>query len=184
MNVLQVGGNIGSLALIPIVITLLLKLKNAEIDSLKEQNNVLKEQVEMLELFKVSGIREQFEALKKFYEEKTKEAEETRRQVAKITKELGNVKSLSKKDGELIIELFQKTFNLMDFMMEEGTAAGRGLSGKQLIWHDLYFMEGPIGELWRQQSKDGGRFYRETMEEWRKMREEPKRKEGKADSSL
>jgi len=170
--------NIASLALIPIVITIVLTLKNAQIDSLKEQNNVLKEQVEVLELFKVSGTREEFEALKKFYEEKVKEAKEARRQVAKITKELGNMKSLSKKDGRLIVDLFKATFKLMDFMMEEGTAAGRGLSGRGLIWHDLYFMEGPIGELWRQQSKDGGKFYRETMEEWRKDREEARRKEG------
>lgn len=163
MNVLEVGGDIGSLALIPIVIAIVVKLKNAQIDSLKEQNNILKEQVEMLELFKVSGVREQFEALKKFHEEKTKEAKEANKQLVKITKELGKLKSLSKEQVREIVALFQIAMKYISLLPSP--------MAQDLISQPLYMMEGPIGELWREY-KDGGKLWREIKEYERKRKKE------------
>ena len=170
MNVLEVVlNNIASLVLIPIVIAIVLKLKNAQIDSLKEQNKTLREENNMLGLFSFSKVRKEFEALRKFYEEKDKEAEEAKRKLIKTVRELGNQKSLSERQARLIVELFKKAISYMGFAPSP--------MGKDYIPQVLYMMDGPIGELWREYA-DGGKL-------WRKMKEyERKQKErGKSSSS-
>ncbi len=161
--------NIVSLALIPTVIIIVLKLKNVQIDSLREQNNVLKEQARVLGLFRISGIEEEFKSLRNFYEKKDKEAEEAKRELIKTVKELESQKSLSERQARLIVELFKKAISYMGFAPSP--------MGKDYVSQVLYMMDGPLGELWREYA-DEGRL-------WRKMKEyERKQKErGKSSSS-
>lgn len=170
MNYVEVfWNNIASLVLIPTVIFIVLKLKNVQIDSLREENNVLKEQVKLLGLFRISEVEKEFEAMEKFYERRKREAEEAKKKLFKMTKELENVKSLNKRDAGLIVELFKKAVSYMGFAPTP--------MGRDYISQILYMMDGPIGELWREYA-DGGEL-------WQKMKEyERKQKErGKSSSS-
>ena len=170
MNALEIfSSNIGSLAVISTVIIIVLKLKNAQIDSLKEQNKTLREENNMLGLFRISEVRKDFEALRKFYEEKDKETEEAKREMIKTVRKLENQKSLSERQARLIVELFKKAMSYMGFAPSP--------MGKDYVSQVLYMEDGPIGELWREYV-DGGKL-------WRKMKEyERKQKErGKSSSS-
>lgn len=163
MNYIQIfWNNIASLALVPTVILIVLKLKNTQIDSLKEQVHVLEKQTELLGLFRISEIRKEFEAMKKFYEEKKKEAEEAKKKLFKMTKELENVKSLNKRDAGLVVELFKKAVSYMGFAPTP--------MGRDYISQILYMMDGPIGELWREYA-DGGGLWQKMKEYERKQKE-------------
>lgn len=79
MNVLEVfWNNIASLALIPPVIIIVLKLKKAQIDALREQINVLEKQAKVLGLFRISEVEKDFKALNTFIKNKREKRTELR----------------------------------------------------------------------------------------------------------
>ena len=164
MNILEVfWNNIASLALIPPVIIIVLKLKKAQIDALREQINVLEKQAKVLGLFRISEVEKDFKALKNFYEEQKRKADRAKNELDNTIKELENVKSLSKKEAGLIVELFKKA------MIYAGFAPSP--MGKNYISQILYMMDGPIGELWREYM-DRGKLWREMKEYERKRKKE------------
>lgn len=172
MNYIEIfWNNIASLALIPIVIAIVLKLKNTQIDSLREQNdslreqnNILKEQAKLLGLFRVSEVEKEFKALSKFYEKKTREADKARDEWDKTVKELEKVKSLSKAQAEEIVSLFRKALQYMNLV-----SMSRGITGQGYISSSLWTMKGPIGDLWRQHIE-------EEQLRWKKAEKEKKQK--------
>lgn len=146
MDVLEVFGNISSLALIPIVIGLILQSKSAQIAYLKEQ-------VKLLELFRPSEIEKDIEALKRLHEKRKKELES---ELDEITKEVENLKSLSHQDAKAIVELFKRAMRYMDLV-----PMSRATMGKGYISTFLYGMKGPIGDSWRKYLDEGKRQTKE-----------------------
>lgn len=156
--------NIASLALIPIVIAIVLKLKNAEIGYLKQQNETLREETKMLGLFRVSEVEKEFKALKEFYETQRKEAGRAKHELDKAAKELENVRAMTKKEAELIVRLFKRAIHY-------AAVSPGGMPSTKVfsIAEPLYMMEGPIGELWREHW-DGGKLWRAIKEYKRKKK--------------
>jgi len=164
MNVSEVLlNNVASLALIPVVIIIVLKLKNTQIDSLKEQNGALREQISVLEkqakvlgLFRISEVEKEFEAMKKFYERRKKGADRAKKELDKLTKKLEEVKSLSEADAKGLVELFKRALTIMDVV--PGVVLGsHAIMTKGYISTYLYGMKGPIGDLWREYIDEGQR---------------------------
>lgn len=137
--------NIASLVLIPIVVTIVLKLKNAQIDSLREQNNILKEQAKLLGLFRVSEVDKDFKVVKNRLEEKNKKMDELEKELAEAGEKIRDKETLSREQVVEIVRLFEVAINYLGLIPHN---AGQSAMGE--ISTTLYVMEGPIGVLWKE----------------------------------
>jgi len=145
--------NIASLALIPIVIGIVRYLKNAQIETLKEE-------VELLKMLRVSEVEEDFKALKRFYKETKKKEAGLKETLTKMAKKLSDKGSLSKEQMVDIVRLFQQAIGYLGLIPHN---KGYFMMGD--ISSTLYHMEGPIGDLWRDYVD------REKRETLRKLKE-------------
>jgi len=94
--------NIASLALIPLVVAMVLKLKGAQIDSLKQQNETLKSHVSYLDKLRPSEIEKDYEAVKKFADKKTKELQNANEELGKLRTKIEQKEQLNKKDIDFV----------------------------------------------------------------------------------
>jgi len=94
--------NIASLAIIPIVLAVVFKLKGAQIDSLKQQNETLKSQVDHLKDLRPSGMAAEYEAVKKFADKTTKQLQNAKEEMGKLKIKIKQKEQLDEKDIDLV----------------------------------------------------------------------------------
>lgn len=94
--------NIASLAVIPIVLGLVLKLKGVQIDSLKQENKTLESHVSYLERSMPSGMEKEYEALKKFSNRTIEKLQNANEKIDKLKIKIERKEQLDEKDIDFV----------------------------------------------------------------------------------
>lgn len=112
MNYLQIV----DLALISIVIVIVVKLKGAQIASLKEQNITLGSQIEFLNSqikslgrFRVSEVEKDYDAAIKFAKRKEQEFLKTKKELEKLKTKIKQRKELKENEWEFLGSVVEST---------------------------------------------------------------------------
>ncbi len=94
--------NMASLAVIPIVLVSVLKLKGAQIDSLKQQNETLKSQISGLERSRPSEMAADYDVVKKYANKIRKKFQNVTEKLDKLKIKIKQKEQLDKKDIDLV----------------------------------------------------------------------------------
>ncbi len=108
--------NIATIALIPIVLAIVFKLKGAQIDSLKEQNNVLRSQMESLnnqikslKKYRISEMEKDYDTAIKFAKRKGQEFIKTKKELEKLKAKVKQKKELKENEWKWLYSFFEST---------------------------------------------------------------------------